>query len=352
MVKKKNSKKKVVSSRNSKKKKVSKKVKPSKNVPMNKSDFKTFEFGVQRLKELEKELNSLDTRGFSREAGLIRSKLKTVSEIPNIEKELKVLKLKIQRKYKPKRRKNNPVKKISENLEDIKKQIKNLKTKRSNFPVDSGVDILVDVNFNNFLSSVKKNLSERIKKREEEMDNVLKKDLENRDFKYKKKHSNLLRDFENHKKKLEQFYKKKYNQKIESTLHKEISEKFNKKLKEKMDKEKVELGKVYRGKLRQHFTDLFNKRKQSLEEEFNKKKEDFEMHKEEVRKKMQDKLIADTHKQLLEELSKKEVILRKQLKSEYDLNLKKHMQENEQELKQKKLDLELEMQKKIKQVLN
>jgi hypothetical protein len=351
MVKKKNSKKKVVKPKVSKKRNVSKKIKSSKNIPMNKSDFKTFEFGVQRLKELENELNSLDTRGFSREAGLIKSKLKTVSEVPNIEKELKVLKLKIQKKYKPKRRKESSTKKISENLEDIKNQIKNLKTKRSNIPVDSGVDILVDVNFNNFLSSVKKNLSDRIKSKEEELDNLLKKDLDNRDFKYKKKHNNLLRDFENHKEKLEQFYKKKYNQKVESTLHKEISEKFNKMLNEKMNKEKIELGKVYRGKLKQHFSDIFNKRKQDLEEDFNKKKENFEMYKEDVRKKMHDKLIIETHKQLLEELSKKEIILRKQLKSEYEINLKKHMQEHEQELKQKKLDLELEMQKKIKQVL-
>ena len=52
-----------------KKKKVTKSKKPTKKTssPMSKSDFETFQFGVERLKELKKELGALDTRGFARE---------------------------------------------------------------------------------------------------------------------------------------------------------------------------------------------------------------------------------------------------------------------------------------------
>jgi len=58
-------------------------------------DFKVFAEGVKRLKELEKELNSLNTRKFRNEAQNIRRKLKSVHAIPQIERELNELKAKI-----------------------------------------------------------------------------------------------------------------------------------------------------------------------------------------------------------------------------------------------------------------
>ena len=69
------------------KKRVNKKEKSSASI--SKKDFEAFKFGVSRLKELENELKSIDTRGFSKETIEIRSKLKNVSEIPNIERLLK-----------------------------------------------------------------------------------------------------------------------------------------------------------------------------------------------------------------------------------------------------------------------
>jgi len=359
---------------------------------MSKKEFKTFEFGVQRLKELGDELNSLDTRGFSREAQVIKSKLKTVSEIPNIERLMKNLKLKIDRKYRP-RKKVNTSKKIADNLENIQKEIKSLKkSKNSKAIIDSGVDSLVDTNFNDFLSSVKKNLSNRIKTKEDEMDDILKKDLENRESKYKKKNNNLLKDFQRHKKKLEDFYQRKYKKKVESSLHKEVSEEFNKKLKEKLQKEKVELGKSYKVKLREHAETELQNRKVNLEKELrrqflvklkflqqkfhrkifneNKKEEDelktieekknkveearqkFELQKQAEMAKIKERISENLHKQLIREMSKREKILRDKFSQVYELKLKRQVHKHEQELKQKKIDLELEMQKKIKQLLN
>lgn len=62
-------------------------------------------------------------------------------------------------------------------------------------------------------------------------------------------------------------------------------------------------------------------------------------------------LTREFHDKINSELAKKERELRNQLKEEYDLELKKKIQEHEDDIKKKKLDLELEMQKRIKQVL-
>ena len=106
-------------------KKANKKIdKTSKNSLINRKDFETFKFGVQRLKELKEEFDSLDTRGFSKEAQRIRSKLNNVSEIPNIERELRELKLKINKKYRPQKKRRNFIKM---DIEDIKEDIPELK---------------------------------------------------------------------------------------------------------------------------------------------------------------------------------------------------------------------------------
>jgi hypothetical protein len=444
MVKKKTNKKKNSSSKKSsvkkktaKKKTVKKgKSKSSSEVSISKKDFEAFKFGVERLKELKAELDSLDTRGFSKEAQSIQSKLKKVSEIPNIEKELKTLKKKISGKYKPKRKKGPSTKKVlDEGLEDIEeeivklrrsrkadigeiqeqlKKLQRMKKEQQKTPVDSGVGILVDTNFNRFLEETKQALSKRVREREEEIDETLKMDLEKRQDTFKKKHDSLLKEFENKKKKLEEEYKKKYNLKLKTTLHKEVVAEFNKKLKEKFDAENVKLGKEYVEQLRAHSKlELENRKKKlednlkkelaqkmsELDEEFRKKiekeeseekrikenlekekksleekmreekshfedysekekerlqkaKQDFVLNKEKERKEMRDKIVNAAHMEMQKELAKKEAILKKQLQNEFDLKLKKQVREHEEKLKKRKLDLELEMQKKIKQLLN
>ena len=127
-------------------------------LPISKEKFEVFKFGVERLKELERELNSLDKRGFIKEEQSIRIKLKNVSEIPAIEKEIKSLKLKISEKYRPKPK-----------IEEAEKKEKG--------KIDLGVGVLVDINFDNFINEVKTSLSKRVTTREKEVDNLLKSDL-------------------------------------------------------------------------------------------------------------------------------------------------------------------------------
>ena len=153
----------------SKKNKTSPKSKKQKKGSVSKTDFETFKFGVERLKELEKELNSLDTRGFAGEEQDIKSRLKKVSEIPYIERQIKTLKLKIDKKYKPKNRKKSSTKKVEKGLERIQEDLEKIEKAhkqdsevikksaiRQKILIDSGVDNLVDTNFNSFLKDTKK----------------------------------------------------------------------------------------------------------------------------------------------------------------------------------------------------
>jgi len=63
------------------------------------------------------------------------------------------------------------------------------------------------------------------------------------------------------------------------------------------------------------------------------------------------KNVHKLHKDLGRELTRKEKVLREQLSREYELKLKEQIQKHRQEIKQKKIELEAEMQKKIKQML-
>ena len=301
-----------------KKIKVNKKIKKNKkmvrksdnDVSVSREDFETFGIGVRRLRELKKELDSLDTRGFSKEEQTIRNKLKNVSEIPTIEKGIRVLKLKIDKKYKPKRRKKSAVKKsiedIQEDIGNIKKfeekietRAKKLEIDKKNKPkrrrrkksavrrsienlqedienikkfeekietrakiksnIDPGVGILVDNNFDSLLDTLKFSLSNRIRKKEKEINFLLKRDLEKRDKKFKQKYFDLLEEFKDKKKKLERDFNEgyerldekkkklerdshdKYEKALKIDLKKEVDEKFNEKVEQKLEKEKIKL---------------------------------------------------------------------------------------------------------------
>ncbi|MEK6906300.1 MAG: hypothetical protein AABW81_01625, partial [Nanoarchaeota archaeon] len=414
--------------KNKKKRKTVKKS-PGKN-SINRKDFETFKFGVERLKELKQELDSLDTRGFSLEEQAIRSKLKNVSEILNVERLLKTLRLKINKKYRPSRKKSiikEEIKDIKENIPELKREIKKLSEKidesgkrkdrisrrdiseiKENLPelqreikrlgkkvddspeikeeikklekklvesrkkkgvIDSGVGVLVDSDFNSFLTHLKSSLSERIRSREKEVDDVLKTDLKERENKFRERYESLVREYNQHKTKVEKDFNKKYDLKVKSSLQKEISEKFSEKLKNTLEKERVELGKSYKNQLKSHALEQLKRDEKRLRERLNdefsrrlkgeeieekklqKDKQDFIIQKETEKKKIREMLTREFHDKINSELAKKERELRNQLKEEYDLELKKKIQEHEDDIKKKKLDLELEMQKRIKQVL-
>ena len=72
-----------------------------KDLNLIKRKLEEYERKIQRLKELERELNSLNTEGLESEANTIRSKLKDPRKVEEVEKAIVALKNKIERIYSP-----------------------------------------------------------------------------------------------------------------------------------------------------------------------------------------------------------------------------------------------------------
>ena len=70
-----------------------------KDLDLIKRKLEEYERRIQRLKELEGELNSLNTEGLESEANAISSKLKDPRKVEEVEKAIVALKNKIERIY-------------------------------------------------------------------------------------------------------------------------------------------------------------------------------------------------------------------------------------------------------------
>jgi hypothetical protein len=213
MVKKKVSKKKAVRRKTSKKKDFPKKVSMTAD-QISRSDFEAFQFGVKRLKDLREELDKINTEGFYREEKAIRAKLKNVSEIPNIERAIKELKNKVKKKgRKHGRKKPTKIDKVKENVDDVKESLPGIRRaltlltkevhgiteekKRKKGLVDPGVDVLIDADFSEFISDIKGSVSDRVKRKEEALDETLKKEVEKQENILKRKELELKKVFSN-----------------------------------------------------------------------------------------------------------------------------------------------------------
>ncbi|MBU3913833.1 MAG: hypothetical protein KKE50_07110, partial [Nanoarchaeota archaeon] len=179
-------------------------------------DFEIFSKGIRRLEELRGEVDGLNTRGFEAEAAVIRAKMKNVSEIPNIERDLKRLRQKISGKYHPKPRKNpveHKIRYLEKQIEkkiysckinvkyakeipklkaqlgflkrELDKQKKDEVRKREILRrIDPGVDLLAEETFDLSLNEIKAELSDRIKNREAEIHKELEEDLKIRESEF------------------------------------------------------------------------------------------------------------------------------------------------------------------------
>ena len=330
-----------------------------------KKDFEIFAKGVERLKELELELERLDTRGFAKEEVVIRSRLKNVSDIPFIEKKVADLRLKINNKYRPKRKKKS---KVSKDIEGLKQQIPLIKRGISKLSdkiediskrkgdVDSEVGMLVDGDFNDLLGDIKIKLSERVKRKEKNVEGVLKTDLILREKRFNEKHKNLIRSFKDQKKKLEKDFERKYATKVKLGLEKDISDKFNYAVIKKIDSEKSRIGKQYKKLLKQHAEQELERRKNDLMKKLRKeyvselrklekkrKKQEFLEQKERERLNLIKETSEKERKELIK-LNKEKLLMKKKrnsllkLKRSEEFKLKKA----ERDLEKAKQDFELE----------
>jgi len=334
-----------------------------KKVDISKKNFEIFAQGVERLKDLEKELNSLNTKGHYREDLYIRSRLKSVSEIPNIERAIKRLKLKIRNKYKTPTKKKS---KVNRDLRAIREEIPKLKLKlgglvglrnelplieqellelsskfdsirdRSKIKIDSGVGIVVNHDFNDFLKNIKVDLSTRVKEKEEELHEAVMIELARKEKIYGQKHKKLITDFQNKEKEIitrlrnkERSLKlssdKRYNSKVKSILNKEVAAKLEERVKQKFEEKKNYLTKQYKDYLRNHSAKLIEDHKNritsALKRELASKIRKYHREEEAEKSKYQDK------QQELSKKGKKLIEDKKNIKYTYEKRLDKEISE-------------------------
>lgn len=218
-------------------------------------EFNAFAEKIARLESLKHELDALDTKGFETEAKVIRAKLKDVGSIPSISNDIEELRKRIEKKHAKsveigsglqrkishlekeiaERKKLACVKQLSgkevEAVRDIPKMEGELHRLKKSFDehlktrkikIDSGVGVIVDSKFDDFISEIKADLTEKLKEEEAllraEEGMRLKTDLEKRkelfaekgaELESKKKNEELMLNAELGRKKQELENKKK-----------------------------------------------------------------------------------------------------------------------------------------------
>lgn len=245
-------------------------------------EFEELSSKIARLESLRDQLDALDTKGFETEERLIRSKLKDVSSISTIERDLRALQDKISAKVHHTHHLHGRVHaKEKQDIDSIKRRINELRTlikkkqhvsvkkqltkqevafvhdipqlkseltkltgafskhtSRPNVHIDSGVGVLVDSRFDEFISLLKAELSERLKERELSIDKTLKEDLHTREAAFMHKYHEIAEEF-----------KQKYDERVKHDLAHEIKNRFTRELHRKLSEERTRL---VHGILRDH----------------------------------------------------------------------------------------------------
>lgn len=354
-----------------------------------KKEFDRFADKIAELEALRQELDSLDSRGFEADVKVIRAKLKNVDAIHDIRKEIDSLRERMRHKTLVRSRWGMITKKILEKSEDLEEGYKNMKKKIDNLEkelsrrkkvsvkkqlskeeivdvkeipklqdeleslkkdfvkhtgsskikIDSGVGVLVDAKFDDFINSIKGELTERIKAKELSINVQLKGDLEKREKLFAEHYRELIKEFH-----------EKYEEKVKKELGKEVQSRFNEKLDKKLDEEKKRIiEELIKENIRKlaierksallKLEDSYNSKERKLEERISEREKkvrgEFKVKKEELSKRITD---IDRKKDEIEKLEgrEKEMIVRK------ENELKEREKELEKEINLKKKELERE----------
>lgn len=228
-----------------------------------KAEFEALASKISRLEALRDELDALDVRGFESEARLIRARLKDVHALPELEREMNELRRKIKSRDSQKesrslavanesqvlkrkiqeieklitKKKNVSVKKqlskddvtFVHDIPDLERQLSQLRKQFSNHVhsakvhVDSGVGVLVDSKFDDFVNELKSKLSVRLREKEHAMDDTLKHELAEQQQELKKRYSGLVNEFHT-----------KYRQKVEHELKKAVDQRLHARVQERL----------------------------------------------------------------------------------------------------------------------
>ena len=330
-------------------------------------DFEVFGRGVERLEELRAELNALKVKGHDAEVLSIRAKLKNVSEIPNIERELKMLKVKISGKYKVKKKRGKSKvdlkimalrrelvkkttasktaalrndQKIAEQIPLIKSELISLKKelgrqkqeeerkKEMLKRIDPSIDLMTNEAFGLSLNEIKGELSDRIKNKEAAIQKRLNEDLAVREKIFKKKYNEM-----------EERQHRLYAERVQKQLKKEVQSKFNVLLKGELKRKKAVLSKKELRVLKIRAKKEFEVGKEKLRKKLIK---DLASEKVRMRKHFEEESLLhkhDLHKEFEKEIAKEVRKLKKEhrdLEREREIRLRGKVSEVEKELRKKR----------------
>lgn len=401
-----------------KKKRVSKKTSAELRKKKIKKEFDEFANKVAKLEAMRHEVNSLDTTGFQPRVKIIKAKLKNINQISQVRRELNKLEEAIKRKHSRGVLRSKSTKKLLEKSKSVeqdhkimkgkikelenklsskrklackkqlsKKEVEHIKdlpklgrqlnelkkdfaehTRVSRIKIDSGVGILVDTRFADFINEIKAELTERLKSKEMAIDMELKADLEKHEEFFQRRYSDLVDEFhQKYKSKVDAELKRDVNRRFKDKLgialqkkKKELVEKLIKEdairlsseknqmmeeLQSKYQIKKQHLSQKYKGEERVLIKEYKGKeqvlfkgykdREKLLEQHSKKMKED--MHNRLIRKSQS--LERDYKQKLSRGLSIEEGKLRKQLEKEYKDKLESEMKVKEAQIEKKKQEL-------------
>ena len=249
-----------------------------------KNDFYSFQSKINKLEEIKREINFLESKGltrdFEKEAALIKSRLKDTNSVNQITKQFGDLREMIFKKHLVK--KQSPVKKIEKKVENIestiedtseqlRKEMKNIKFKinesdKKKEKTDSGTVLAIYEGFQNFLQELKLDLSQKVKNKEKELNEDLQKEISIRRRELEVEYKDIERKLEEEYQKKKEELEMKYHEEVDADLHREVRKRFSIELRKRFEEERAKFDYNYVSKIKQKYHQEFERQKKLLEE--------------------------------------------------------------------------------------
>ena len=298
-------------------------------------------------KEIEDVKSIAKLKGIAKRKQLSKEEVGDIKEIPELENQLK----------------------------DLKKDFEE-HTKASKVKIDTGVGVLIDSKYDDFINEIKAELTERLEAKEMVISNKLKANLKEQKERFTEQYTNLTNEFH-----------QKYKEKVKEELKKDVKEKFKQILERKLA---IERNKITDSLIKEHAKKLHDDRKKiiiklesnysakrkKLEEDLNKDKdllkskiENVEIERKNFLKKEKEssekiKIIKEKMYTILvsklqgirkdsdDKIKEKEGKLKSQFEKEYKEKLKKEITIREKHIEKKKIELEKHIMQHAKELFN
>ena len=218
---------------------------------------------------------------------------------------------------------------LENQLKDLKKDFEE-HTKASKVKIDTGVGVLIDSKYDDFINEIKAELTERLEAKEMVISNKLKANLKEQKERFAEQYTTLTNEFH-----------QKYKEKVKEELKKDVKEKFKHILERKLA---IERNKITDSLIKEHANKLHDDRKKIIV----KLESDYEIKQKKLKENLnkEKNLLAVKQKKLEENLGEKKNLLKSKIESVE--NEKKNLLEKEKNFNNYKIKIEKEFSDKIK----